>query len=332
MKFVDEANIYVKAGDGGNGCSSFRREKYVPRGGPDGGDGGKGGDVVIFGKKDLTSLLDFKYKLIYRAENGKNGSGKNKKGRDGKDVYINLPLGTIVYDDRDSTLLYDITRDNEKYTAAKGGRGGRGNTRFATPTHRAPLEFEYGEEGEERHLRLVLKLLADIGIVGLPNVGKSTLISHLTDAKPKIGDYPFTTLTPTLGVMQGSEKTFVIADIPGIVEGASKGRGLGLTFLKHIERTHMLLWILDASSSSIDQDYETLRHEIYSFNKETLNKKRILVLNKIDLASETELKKLEKYFIKKGEEITKVSALKGWGIEMLKGLLKEKGVNRISNA
>jgi GTPase len=324
MKFVDEADIYIKAGNGGHGCASFRREKFVPRGGPNGGDGGKGGDVVVVGSKALSSLLDFKYKRIYRAENGKNGSGKNKKGREGKDLYIHLPLGTIVYDKTCSTLLCDVTEDNKHYIVAKSGKGGKGNTHFVTPTHRAPVEFEYGTEGEEKELKLVLKLLADVGIVGLPNVGKSTLISCLTNAKPLIGDYPFTTLAPSLGVFREDDDTFVMADIPGLIKDASKGRGLGLTFLRHIERTNKILLVLDVSSKSTDKDYQTLLNELSSYNKEILDKKRILVLNKTDLSSKATIKKWTDYFKENDETIVSISALKGQGIEALRDLLKKK--------
>ncbi|MCX5812638.1 MAG: GTPase ObgE [Proteobacteria bacterium] len=322
MKFVDEADIYIKAGNGGHGCVSFRRERFIPRGGPDGGDGGKGGDVVLVGSKALSSLLDFKYKRIYRAENGKNGSGKNKKGRGGKDLYIHLPLGTIVYDKAYTTPLCDVTEDNKHYIVAKSGRGGRGNTHFVTPTHRAPVEFENGTEGEEKELKLVLKLLADVGIVGLPNVGKSTLISCLTNAKPLIGDYPFTTLTPALGVFRDNDDTFVIADIPGLIKDASKGRGLGLTFLRHIERTNIFLLVLDASSESADKDYDTLLDELKSYKEEMLDKKRILVLNKIDISSKASVKKWNVFFKEKGETTVNVSALKGQGIDELRDLLK----------
>jgi GTPase len=326
MKFVDEADIYIKAGNGGQGCASFRRERFIPRGGPDGGDGGKGGDVVLVGSKALSSLLDFKYKRIYRAENGKNGSGKNKKGRDGKNLYIHLPLGTVVYDKLCSTLLFDITENNKSYVVAKSGKGGKGNTHFVTPTHRAPVEFEYGTEGEEKELKLVLKLLADVGIVGLPNVGKSTLISCLTNAKPLIGDYPFTTLTPALGVFRDNDDTFVIADIPGLIKDASKGRGLGLTFLKHIERTNIFLLMLDASSESADRDYDTLLEELRSYKKEMLDKKRILVLNKIDISSKASVKKWDVFFKEKGEITVNVSALKGQGVDILRDILK--GITR----
>jgi GTPase len=324
MKFVDEASIHVKAGDGGRGSASFRREKFVPKGGPDGGDGGKGGDVIVAGKRDLTSLLDFKYKRIYQAENGKSGGGKNKTGRTGRDVCLEVPLGTIVYDEKDETVLADVTGDGELFVVGRGGRGGRGNTRFTTSTHRAPTEFDEGEPGEERVLHLVLKLLADVGIVGLPNVGKSTLISRLTGARPRIGDYPFTTLTPTLGVFRDQEATFIIADIPGIVEGASKGRGLGLTFLRHIERTGMLLWVLDVSAPAPLTDYATMKDELASYGRELLSRKRILILNKSDLVATSDVDKWVTHFRETGEVVTAVSALSGQGLEELRAVITDQ--------
>ncbi|HOJ71379.1 MAG TPA: GTPase ObgE [Syntrophorhabdaceae bacterium] len=324
MKFIDEAEIYVKAGRGGRGCVSFRREKFVPKGGPDGGDGGKGGDVIIVGKKDLSTLADFRYKRLYRAENGKPGSSRNKKGRDGRDILISLPLGTIIYDKRYTNPIYDITIDGDTFVVARGGRGGRGNARFATPVHRAPLEFEEGEEGEERVLFLNLKLLSDIGIVGLPNAGKSTLISRLTNARPKIGDYPFTTLTPNLGVLSDENMNIVFSDIPGIVNGASMGRGLGLTFLKHIERSRALLFVLDVSSPTVWEDYVMLLDELSSYNKEILEKNRTVVLNKIDLVGDEESKRWVNFFAERGMEVIKISALKGDGIEGLKSYIKDK--------
>jgi len=328
MKFVDEAKIYVEAGKGGNGCVSFRREKFVPRGGPDGGDGGKGGDVIITGKKNLTSLMDFRYKRVYRAENGKHGSGKNKTGREGRDITIHVPLGTVVYGEDGDPLLCEITQDNESHVIAKGGRGGRGNSRFQTSTHRTPLEFDYGEEGQGQHLRLVLKLLADIGLVGLPNAGKSTLISCLTDAKPKIGDYPFTTLSPSLGVLRDGDVTFVVADIPGIVEGASGGKGLGIGFLKHIERTATLLIVLDISSGSPDGDYRILLSELGSYKEELLRRKRLIVLNKVDLVPQGDRTEWEGFFMGMGERALSVSALKRWGIDQLKSELAKRGPER----
>jgi GTP-binding protein len=319
MKFIDEAYIYVKAGNGGRGCASFRREKFVPKGGPDGGDGGRGGDVVITGNNDLASLLDFRYTRIYKAENGKNGGSKNKTGRTGKDVCIQVPLGTVVLDGDSPMMLCDITAAAETHVVAQGGRGGRGNARFMTPTHRAPTEFDPGEAGEERNLHLVLKLLAQVGIVGLPNAGKSTLITHLTDARPKIADYPFTTLSPTLGVFENGDERFVIADIPGIVEGASRGKGLGLTFLKHIERTETILVVIDVSSKNPGGDYETLIEELDSYKKEMLMKKRLLVLNKIDLVTDGEVNRWVKFFRKRGETAVAVSALNGFGTDILRG-------------
>lgn len=323
MKFVDEASIYIEAGRGGHGCVSFRRERFIPRGGPDGGDGGRGGNIILAGKRNLASLLDFRYKRRYKAQDGGSGSGRNKTGKNGADVIIYVPLGTVVYKEPELTELFNIVKDEEQYVAAHGGRGGRGNTRFVSPAHRAPLEHDEGEEGESLSLKLVLKLLADIGLVGLPNAGKSTLISHLTDAKPKIGDYPFTTLTPSLGVLRSGEQTIAIADIPGIIEGASSGRGLGITFLKHIERTATLLVLLDSSSPTIRKDYDILIGELGEYKKEMLTKKRIVVLSKSDLVSESVLSGLEKYFTAKGESVARVSALTGAGLEGLKELIRD---------
>lgn len=328
MKFVDEAFVHIKAGDGGNGCISFRREKYVPRGGPDGGDGGKGGDVVIIGNNSLTSLIDFKYKKKYIAEKGKNGTGRNKTGREGKDVFIGVPPGTLIYEinGETETLVADVTNDREFFVAARGGKGGKGNARFVTSTNRAPFTCEQGVAGEEKDLRFVLKLLADIGLVGLPNAGKSTLISRMTEARPKIGDYPFTTLTPNLGVYRRDDKTLVFADIPGIIEGAHDGKGLGLIFLRHIERTHTLFLLIDASSGSPERDYNTLLEELNLYDCGLAEKKRIVVLNKIDLVSAREIEKLRKFFRCRNEEFYAVSALEGAGIEeLMERIAKEEG-------
>ena len=325
MKFVDEASIYVQAGRGGHGCVSFRREKFIPRGGPDGGDGGKGGSVIVAGKRNLASLLDFRYKRRYKAQDGKPGSGQNKTGRNGADVFIHVPLGTVVYKEPELTELFNILEDGEQHVAAYGGRGGRGNARFVTPAHRAPLEHDEGEEGQSFSLKLILKLLADIGLVGLPNAGKSTLISQMTDAKPKIGDYPFTTLTPALGVLRSGERTFAIADIPGIIEGASSGKGLGITFLRHIERTRMLLIVLDVSSPSVKGDYDVLVGELSAYKEEMLNKRRIIALNKSDLVTTETLAETEKYFALKGESVIGISALTGMGLDQLRQLLSNDG-------
>jgi GTP-binding protein len=325
MKFIDEASLYVKAGDGGRGCVSFRREKYIPKGGPDGGDGGKGGDVVIVGRKSLISLLDFKYKRNYQAENGKIGGGKNKTGRNGMDLYIYVPVGTEVRDGETNVLLADIVQDNQTYVAARGGRGRRGNARFVSSVHRVPTEYDEGEKGEERSLKLELKLLATIGIIGLPNAGKSTLLSRLTGATPEVGDYPFTTLTPSLGVLMEDEQSLVLADIPGIIKGASDGKGLGLKFLRHIERTAMLIWVIDVSSPDVLQDYLTLQNELFLYKKELADRQRIIVLNKIDLLGREGLAEREANFRERGEKVVSVSAAEGWGIDRLKEMIKEKG-------
>ena len=328
MKFVDEASLYVKAGDGGRGCVSFRRESFVPKGGPDGGDGGKGGDIVMVGRKSLISLLDFKYKRIYKAENGKRGGGKNKTGRNGADLFISVPVGTEVHDEA-GRLLADVVEDGQTYMAALGGRGGRGNARFLSNTHRAPTEFDEGDKGEERHLLLELKLLAAIGIIGLPNVGKSTLLSRLTRATPEVGDYPFTTLTPHLGVLFEEDQRVVLADIPGIIEGASGGKGLGITFLRHIERTGMLLWVLDLSSPDVLGDYNILGRELASYKEELARRERIIVLNKIDLVTRNEIDRWEHLFRERDESVIAVSAAQGLGMDELKELIREKGRGRL---
>lgn len=282
MNFVDEAEIVVHSGNGGDGCTSFRREKYVPRGGPNGGDGGNGGDVIIEGDENLSTLLDFKYKKSYIAENGKNGQGNKRSGRDGESIIIKVPLGTAVY--WNDALLYDFVK-SERAVVTKGGRGGKGNAHFATPTNRAPVKFEKGTRGEEKNLRLVLKLIADVGIVGYPNAGKSTLLSRISDASPKVAEYPFTTLTPNLGIVKLDFKKFVVADIPGVIDGAHKGRGLGLTFLRHIERTKLLLFLIDISRKNPKGDYNSLKNELNLYNPKLLKKPRLVVFNKIDLLS-----------------------------------------------
>jgi GTP-binding protein len=324
MKFIDEASLHVKAGDGGRGCVSFRREIYVPKGGPNGGDGGKGGDVLIVGRKSLISLLDFKYKRHYKAENGKIGGGKNKTGRNGADMTIFVPVGTEVRDER-GLLLADVVEDGQTYVAARGGRGGRGNARFVSPVHRVPIEFDEGEKGEERDLVLELKLLARIGIIGLPNAGKSTLLSRLTSAHPEVGEYPFTTLTPSLGVLtEDDDRRCVLADIPGIIEGASRGRGLGLTFLRHIERTSMLLWVLDLSAGDVRRDYGTLANELGLYRKELASRGRIVVLNKTDFVGPERVREEEAFFRNRGETVLAVSARDGSGIDALKEAIREK--------
>ncbi len=282
--FVDEAVIEVEGGRGGDGCISFRREKYVPRGGPDGGSGGKGGDVYLVGDRNLSTLLDYKYRRIFRAERGRHGEGSNRTGRSGRDLYIKVPLGTVVYDDETGELIGEIKGDGEVLLVAKGGRGGRGNASFATPWNQAPRIREEGEEGERRRIRLVLKLMADVGIVGLPNAGKSTLISRVSAARPKIADYPFTTIVPNLGVVSlGLGESFVVADIPGIIEGASEGAGLGLRFLRHIERTRLILHLLDGSRENPLEDYKVVRRELDKYGHGLSEKPEIIAVNKIDL-------------------------------------------------
>jgi GTP-binding protein len=325
--FVDYAEIQVKAGDGGKGCVSFRREKYVPKGGPDGGDGGDSGEVVIGVDSNLTTLLDFKYKRFYKAENGGQGKGKNQHGKKGESVVIKVPPGTIVGDLKTGKVLADLISEDQKVVVVKGGKGGRGNTHFKTSTDQSPRKFEPGEKGEEKKLFLELRILADIGIVGFPNVGKSTLLSKITKAQPKISSYPFTTLSPNLGVVKMSEKTFpgekeyldfVIADIPGLIEGAHKGKGLGLEFLRHIKRTKILLYLLDVTSEDLSADFKTLQKEMKLYDSELLKKPAIVVLNKIDLLS-ADKKKIVGFST--DVKICKISALTGEGVSKLLQIL-----------
>jgi GTP-binding protein len=289
MKFVDEARIHVKAGDGGNGCISFRRERFIPRGGPNGGDGGKGGDVILQADAQLTTLLDLTYPKEFRAQKGSHGKGKDQTGKNGEDLIIRVPVGTLIRDDQTGEVLQDLLLDGHRFVAAEGGRGGRGNARFATPTLRAPRRAEKGERGQERSFRLELKLLADVGLVGFPNVGKSTLLSRISSARPKIADYPFTTLAPNLGVViRGDHQSFVVADIPGLIKGASKGAGLGLTFLRHVERTRLLIHLLDISEGSSRnpvKDFHALNHELKAYNPLLQEKIQLVALNKMDLPS-----------------------------------------------
>src|ERR1700761_19673 len=274
--FIDEVRILVKAGDGGNGCLAFRREKYVPRGGPSGGDGGRGGDVGFVASEHHNTLLHFRFNPEHEAERGRHGEGSNRSGREGASKDVPVPVGTIVYDDATGEVLHDFTHPGERFVIAKGGRGGRGNQHFATSTHQAPTEHEPGRPGEEKKLRLELKLLADVGLVGFPNAGKSTLISRISAARPKIADYPFTTLEPNLGVVQLPDfRSFVVADIPGLIEGAHLGHGLGVQFLRHIERTRLLAHLVDVSDASGREpthDFEVIMEELASFSEELVQK------------------------------------------------------------
>lgn len=287
MKFIDKAAIYVKSGDGGAGHVSFRKEKFVPRGGPDGGNGGKGGDVILLADSQINTLLEFNFNKKFLAENGKRGAKARKTGKNGSDLVIKVPVGTEVIDQETGDIIADIVEENQKVIIAKGGIGGKGNSEFKTATRQAPRFAQPGIPGEELFLELQLKLLANVGIVGFPNAGKSTFISTVSAAKPKIADYPFTTLVPNLGVVKyGEYDSFVIADIPGLIEGAGEGKGLGIQFLKHIERTNILLYLLDANSENIIKDYTTLQNELKKFNPEMLEKKEFIALSKWDLVEE----------------------------------------------
>ena len=324
--FIDEAKIRVKAGDGGNGCMAFRREKFVPRGGPSGGDGGRGGDVIMESSERHNTLVHFRFNPEYKAERGRHGEGSNKTGREGVDITLKVPVGTVVYDDETGEKVHDFSHPDERVVIARGGRGGRGNAQFATSTHQAPREHEDGRPGEERIFRLELKLLADVGLVGYTNVGKSTLISRISAARPKIADYPFTTLEPNLGVVAvgdpREEVSFVVADIPGLIEGAHTGAGLGTQFLRHIERTRLLVHLVDVSDASgrpdVIKDVEVILEELASFGSELDKKPMIMVASKIDVANPEKLTKLKRWSTRKKLKLYPISAVTGEGIEKLK--------------
>src|SRR5438552_10608999 len=330
--FIDEAKIRVKAGDGGNGCMAFRREKFVPRGGPSGGDGGKGGDIIMESSERHNTLVHFRFNPEYKAQRGRHGEGSNKTGREGEDVLLKVPVGTIVYDDDTGEEVFDFTGPDQRIVIARGGRGGRGNARFATSTHQAPREHELGRAGEERSYRLELKLLADVGLVGFPNAGKSTLISRISAAKPKIADYPFTTLEPNLGVVtvgeEPNQESFVVADMPGLIEGAHQGSGLGVQFLRHIERTRLLVHLVDVSDASGRpdpvKDFEVIMGELSSFGAGLENKPMLLVASKCDAANKTKLAKLKRYAKSHDIEFLPISAVTGEGIEKVKYAMAEK--------
>ncbi len=317
MKFVDTAQIHIKAGDGGHGVISFRREKYVPKGGPDGGNGGRGGSIVMRANRHLATLLDFQYRTSYNARNGENGAGSTRTGRSGEDLPIEVPEGTIVRDVASGTILADMTEHGEECVIARGGKGGRGNATFATSTDQAPRKAEPGEPGEEHEIELELKLLADVGLVGLPNAGKSTLISVISAARPKIADYPFTTLVPNLGIVRVAEgRSFVVADIPGLIEGAHQGKGLGLQFLRHIQRTKVLVFLIEGSRGMIKEDFEVLINELKSFDVELPQKRSIVAVTKIDILDAPTLKKLRS--VKLGRrEMHFISAVSGAGVRNL---------------
>jgi GTPase len=324
--FIDEARIQVKAGDGGNGCVAFRREKFVPRGGPSGGDGGRGGDVLLESSERHNTLVHFRFNPEHKAERGRHGEGSNCTGREGENLVLKVPVGTQLYDDETGVLVHDFQRPDERIVIAKGGRGGRGNQHFATPTHQAPRESEAGREGEFRHYRLELKLLADVGLVGYPNAGKSTLISRLSAAKPKIADYPFTTLEPNLGVVSigepPHEDSYVVADIPGLIEGAHLGAGLGVQFLRHIERTRVLVHLVDVSDGSGRpdpvQDFKVIMNELKSFGHGLEEKTMLVVASKVDVANPEKLKKLRAMAKRRKMPFYAISAVTGDGINELK--------------
>jgi len=330
--FIDEAKIRVKAGDGGNGCMAFRREKYVPRGGPSGGDGGHGGDIWMESSERHNTLVHFRFNPEYKAERGRHGEGSKKTGRDGEGIVLKVPVGTIVYDEDTGEKVHDFSRPDERVVIARGGRGGRGNAQFATSTHQAPREHEEGRPGEERNFRLELKLLADVGLVGYPNVGKSTLISVISAARPKVADYPFTTLEPNLGVVlagdKGKEESFVVADIPGLIEGAHTGSGLGTQFLRHIERTRLLVHMVDVSDGSgradVVKDVEVIRGELASFGAGLEDKPTLMVTSKIDVANPEKLKKLKQWATRRKLKLYPISAVTGEGIEKLKYAMAEE--------
>lgn len=320
MRFVDEAKIVVAGGHGGNGCISFRREKYVPRGGPDGGDGGRGGNVVLKSTSRKQTLLDFTYKHIFKAKRGQHGRGKDQHGKNGEDLVIFVPVGTVVKDAKTGKILFDFTNEGQEWIAAHGGQGGKGNARFVSATRQAPRYAEEGKPGEERELILELKLLADAGLVGFPNAGKSTLITAISSATPKIADYPFTTLTPSLGVVKfKNAEPYVVADIPGIIEGAHEGKGLGIRFLKHIERTRVLVYVLDVttiSEGNARKAIEQVNAELKAYNPELLERPSLVVLNKIDLVNEKEkIEELKGKIENLGYEAFAISALKRLGLE-----------------
>jgi len=290
MKFLDQVKIYVKAGNGGSGSPSFRREKFVEFGGPDGGDGGKGGSVILISERNLNTLIDYRYQQHFKAERGKDGGGKNKTGKGGEDLYLKVPLGTQVFEEDNKTLIYDFKSQKEEFLVASGGKGGFGNTRFKSSTNRAPKKFTKGGQGEEFWIWLQLKTIADIGIIGLPNAGKSSLLASMTSANPKIANYKFTTINPNLGVASYDDKEVTLADIPGLIEGAHTGTGLGIKFLKHIERCKTLLHLIDITEDDLFISYNQVRKELSKYSKDLVKKKEIVVLNKTDLIDEEEKK------------------------------------------
>ena len=306
MEFLDQAKIYIKAGSGGSGSASFRREKFIEYGGPDGGDGGDGGSVILKSEQNLNTLIDYRYQQHHKAKRGNNGSGQNRTGKSGVDLILKVPLGTQVFEEDNKTLIYDFIKIGEEFVVASGGKGGLGNTRFKSSTNRAPRKFTKGKLGEEFVIWLQLKTIADIGIIGLPNAGKSSLLAAITNANPKIANYQFTTLNPNLGVANYDNKEITIADIPGLVEGAHKGTGLGIQFLKHIERCKSLLHMIDITNKDLKKSYKQIKNELKNYSSKISKKKELVVLNKTDLIGNNDIKKIIKDFSKftKSEVIT----------------------------
>ena len=322
MKFLDQVKIYIKAGNGGDGSPSFRREKFIEFGGPDGGDGGKGGSVILKAEQNLNTLIDFRYQQHHKAKRGENGAGQNRTGKSGEDLILKVPIGTQVFEEDNKTLIYDFTKISEEFIAAAGGKGGLGNTRFKSSTNRAPRKFTKGTQGEEFTIWLQLKTIADIGIIGLPNAGKSSLLASVTNANPKIANYQFTTLNPNLGVASYDDKEITIADIPGLVEGAHKGTGLGIQFLKHIERCKSLLHLIDITSEDLKKSYQQVKNELKKYSNKLIKKKELIVLNKIDLIDEKEVNHIIKDFKKNTKsEVIAVSTFNKSSVSKIKSKL-----------
>tara|TARA_B100001250_G_scaffold386187_1_gene382499 strand:- start:5445 stop:6428 length:984 start_codon:yes stop_codon:yes gene_type:complete len=322
MKFLDQVKIFVKAGDGGSGSPSFRREKYIEYGGPDGGDGGKGGSVILTAERNLNTLIDYRYQQHFKSERGGNGAGKNKTGRSGETLFLKVPIGTQVFEEDNKTLIYDFKQESEEFVVAIGGKGGFGNTRFKSSTNRAPKKFTKGRKGEEFWIWLQLKTIADIGIIGLPNAGKSSLLASLTSANPKIANYKFTTLNPNLGVAIYDDKEITLADIPGLIEGAHMGTGLGIKFLKHIERCKTLLHLIDITENNLVNSYNQVREELGKYSKKLLDKEELIVFNKIDLIKEDQIKKkLEEFKKEINKDFLIISILNKKTISKIKSKL-----------
>ena len=322
MKFLDQVKIFVKAGDGGSGSASMRREKFIEFGGPNGGDGGKGASIILKAERNLNTLIDYRYTQHFKAVRGQNGMSKNKTGRGGKDLYLKVPIGTQILEEDNKTLLFDFKNEKEEFVIANGGRGGLGNTNFKSSTNRAPRKFTKGTAGEEFWIWLQLKTIADIGIVGLPNAGKSSLLASITNANPKIANYKFTTLNPNLGVATYDDKEITIADIPGLIEGAHEGVGLGIKFLKHIERCKTLLHMIDITDENLENSYKQIKNELKNYSKELLKKKEIIVLNKVDLLEKKIVEKIKKKFSKnKKSEVITLSTLEKKSVTNIKAKL-----------